>query len=67
MKAANVRLGELRNDHEMLAAMDAIENDRQNYNGNWMRGGPDIELKAGAKKKLDAIQKKLWAMYPDEG
>tara|TARA_R110002072_G_scaffold49955_1_gene135290 strand:- start:502 stop:648 length:147 start_codon:yes stop_codon:yes gene_type:complete len=40
-------------------AMDLIAIDVENYHGDWMRGGPDIQLKEGAKNKLATLHKRL--------
>ena len=59
MKASNVNVNYYPTVESIVMAMDSIENDSVNYHGNWMRGGPDIQLKEGAKNKLATLHKRL--------
>ena len=59
MKATNVNVSYYTTVESIVDAIDSIENDSANYNGDWMRGGPDITLKEGAKKKTAALRKNL--------
>jgi len=60
MKATDVNVSYYKTVESIVNAVDSIENDSANYNGDWMRGGPDITLKEGAKKKLAALMKRLY-------
>jgi hypothetical protein len=60
MKASNVNVSYYTTVDSIIKAMDLIENDSVNYHGNWLRGGPDIQLKEGAKKKLVALHTRLY-------
>jgi len=61
MKATNVNVSYYKTAESIIMAIDSIENDRINYNGDWLRGGPDVTLKEEAKKKLAALTKSLTA------
>ena len=62
IRAGNVNVSYYKTVQEILDVMDRIENDSVNYDGNWMRGGPDIQLKEVAKKKLALLEKKLYSL-----
>ena len=64
MKASNINVSYYTTIEGLVEAIDSIENDRANYDGNWLRGGSDIQLKLGAKAKLAALHKRLDAL-PD--
>tara|TARA_R110002124_G_scaffold3569_1_gene23376 strand:+ start:1478 stop:1678 length:201 start_codon:yes stop_codon:yes gene_type:complete len=59
MKASKMNVSYYTTAESIVKAMDLIENDSVNYHGNWLRGGPDIQLKEGAKNKLVALHKRL--------
>lgn len=59
MNANNVSLSSIKSVDGILNAIHSIEMDRVNYHGNWSKGGPDVMLKQGAKKKLNALYKRL--------
>ena len=62
MKASNINICYYTTAEELIIAIDSIENDKDNYDGNWLRGGSDIQLKLGAKAKLAALHKRLDAL-----
>lgn len=49
-------------------AIESIENDYRNYQGGITRwnSGYDCHLKAGAKKKVEALHRRSWKLSPDE-
>jgi uncharacterized protein YegP (UPF0339 family) len=59
MKATNINASYFKTVESIINAIDSIENDSANYHGDWMRGGPDITLKEGAKKKIASLRKNL--------
>ncbi len=67
MKASVIKLADLKDFSDCIAAIDKIENDYRNYEGGIGRwtSGKECFLKAGAKTKIDAINKKANSL-PDE-
>jgi len=62
MKASNINVSYYTTIEGLVEAIDSIENDRANYNGDWLKGGPDITLKTGAQAKLKALHKSLFSI-----
>jgi len=59
MRATSINVSYYKTVEAITQAIHSIENDSANYHGDWLRGGPDITLKEGAKKKLAALHKNL--------
>lgn len=65
--AETIRLIDLKTAHDCMDAIDSIEHDRRNYSCNpkrWREGGSDVFLTSAAKRKYDAILRKLYRL-PD--
>lgn len=67
MLAKNVKLNDLKEAHECIEAISAIEHNPKNYVGGFTAwcSGKDCELTAGAKAKIKAIETKLFSF--DDG
>ena len=63
MRAILIKVRDLK-EYECIDAIDSIEMDRINYLCSleeWNRGAIDCELKAEAKRKIEAITRKLYS------
>ena len=66
MKYTNVRLSDLNSFDECEEAISEIQNDYLNVQGGidaWCSGW-DTELLEGAKKKIEAIRKRQYRLFP---
>lgn len=64
MLASSVLVKDMKTANDCFEAIAAIENDERNSNGDWYSGN-ETTLKAGAKKKIEALTRKLYS-FPDE-
>ena len=65
MRYQNVKLAELKTVADHTEAIDKIENDKQNSDGDWYSGGPTF-LKPAAAKKIKSIWRQFDKNWPEE-
>ena len=64
MRHQQIRLTDLETVEEHMDAIESIENDRHNSDGDWF-SGRETTLKPGAVTKIKAIWTRFDRLFPD--
>ena len=65
-KYQNIELADLQTVTQMQDAIERIEGEMENHHGGWKAwdSGYPVEMKAGAKRKIEAIERKIEKQNP---